>query len=137
MASVRAILGVEKVLKNIKRRSDEMELNVSVALKRAGLKLQRASQGLVPVDLGNLKASAFTRAEGSGFKTQVRVGYTAFYALYVHEAVAMKLKGLPRGKGRGFFWDPQGKAQAKFLEEPARTLRPELRRNIREATKIK
>lgn len=30
----------------------------------AGLRLQRASQMLVPVDTGNLKASAFTRIEG-------------------------------------------------------------------------
>lgn len=79
----------------------------------------------------------------------VYVGYTASYALAVHENVAMKWKGLPRdhrlwrtrsdgrirekktgrfskaGK-RGLYWDPQGKAQAKFLEEPARRLRKEI-----------
>lgn len=78
----------------------------------------------------------------------VRVGFTAAYALYVHERVEMKWKGLPRGRGfsidkqgrvvvpssylkgdgkasgknRGFYWDPQGQAQAKFLEQPAREL---------------
>lgn len=84
----------------------------------------------------------------------VIVGYTAAYALSVHENVEMKWKGLPRGAGfsrkdgvvrfsskilktgsvgntgKGFYWDPQGKAQAKFLEAPARTLRPELARII-------
>jgi hypothetical protein len=53
----------------------------------------------------------------------VTVGFTAAYALYVHEKVEMKLKGQPRpGKNRGRFWDPQGRAQAKFLEEPARQM---------------
>lgn len=83
----------------------------------------------------------------------VLVGYTAAYAIYVHENMeiwppGMRLKGLPRGQGlrrdpktgvvyvpksllstgkvsgkhRGFYWDPQGKAQPKFLEAPAREL---------------
>lgn len=81
----------------------------------------------------------------------VVVGFTAKYALYVHERIEMKWKGLPRGlgfsidedgavryperikstgkasgKNRGFYWDPPGRGQAKFLEEPARTLSKEL-----------
>jgi len=86
-----------------------------------------------------LKASAFTRVTGSGYDTEVSVGYTAAYALYVHEAVGMVLRGQPRrGKdAKGRYWDPQGKAQAKFLEEPARRLAPELTRIIQEASKIK
>ena len=87
----------------------------------------------------------------------VVVGYTAAYALYVHERVEMKWKGLPRGQGfyvddegvirfpsalssgkaggknRGFYWDPQGRAQAKFLEAPAREMKDELGRVIAEA----
>lgn len=54
-------------------------------------------------------------------KAAVIVGYTAAYAVYVHENVEMKLKGKPRPRKRGYYWDPQGVAQAKFLEEPART----------------
>lgn len=75
----------------------------------------------------------------------VAVGYTAAYALWVHENVEMKWRGLPRdqsirvnsgenvrnsdtivytgfeaNKKRGLFWGPNG--QAKFLEEPARTM---------------
>ena len=57
----------------------------------------------------------------------VKVGFKAPYALAVHELVAMKLKGLPRGEPwGGFYWDPQGEGQAKFLEEPARTKRSEI-----------
>lgn len=50
----------------------------------------------------------------------VLVGYTAAYALYVHENLEMKLKGQPRSHGKGLYWDPQGRGQAKFLEQPAR-----------------
>lgn len=75
----------------------------------------------------------------------VAVGYTAAYALWVHENVEMKWRGLPRdrsirvnsgesvrnsdtivytgfeaSKKRGLFWGPNG--QAKFLEQPARTM---------------
>ena len=49
------------------------------------------------------------------------VGYTANYALWVHENVEMKWKGKPRSKpSKGKYWDPQGRGQSKFLEQPAR-----------------
>lgn len=83
----------------------------------------------------------------------VVVGYNASYALYVHENVEMKWKGIPRDprirqvssrstkkmrgkrkrKPRGLYWDPQGRGQAKFLEQPARELRPQMRKIIAEA----
>lgn len=56
--------------------------------------------------------------------TDVVVGYTAAYAVFVHEA-PMTLKGEKRPT-KGKFWDPQGRAQNKFLEQPARTMQREL-----------
>lgn len=68
----------------------------------------------------------------------VAVGYTANYALWVHENIEMKWRGFPRdrsirkdgtiaetghtatGRWRGLFWGPHG--HAKFLEQPARQL---------------
>ncbi len=52
----------------------------------------------------------------------VIVGYTAAYAVYVHENIEMKLKGQKRtGKdSKGKYWDPQGRGQSKFLEQPFR-----------------
>lgn len=51
-------------------------------------------------------------------------GYTANYALAVHENIEMKWKGIPRAEkikgGKGKFWDPQGRGQSKYLEAPAR-----------------
>lgn len=75
-------------------------------------------------------------------EAEVIVGYTAAYAVHVHENLEMKWKGLPRsgetpparfsGSGKGLFWDPQGRAQSKFLEDPCRRLAPELGRIVRE-----
>jgi len=51
----------------------------------------------------------------------VIVGYTANYALSVHENLEMKLKGQPRKKPhKGRYWDPQGRGQSKYLEQPYR-----------------
>lgn len=71
----------------------------------------------------------------------VIVGYTAAYAIFVHEHREMKLKGQLRGakrgqKGfRGRFWDPQGRGQSKFLEQPFRELHNELIDDIFQITK--
>ena len=87
----------------------------------------------------------------------VAVGFTASYALYVHEDVEMSMRGQfrdprlrriqlrswegenpqkiknprPRKKEpKGRFWDPQGRAQAKFLEGPAREMKEEFGRIV-------
>jgi hypothetical protein len=126
MAAIPRVIGVKNILRNLKKSELAILLKVPIGLKAAGLMLQAASQKAVPVDTGNLKASAFTRASGSGIQTTVTVGYTAGYGLFVHELVQMKLKGKPRPT-KGRFWDPQGRGQAKFLEGPARILEPKMR----------
>lgn len=55
---------------------------------------------------------------GEAENKAVIVGYTAPYALYVHENLEMKLAGKPRPSGLGVYWGPNG--QPKFLEQPAR-----------------
>lgn len=57
------------------------------------------------------------------------VGYTAAYALYVHENMEMKLAGEPRPSGLGVYWGPNG--GPKFLEQPARELAPQMREMIK------
>lgn len=105
---------------------------IAVGLKAAGLHLQRRSQYFVPVETGILKESAFTRASGSSQYTVVRVGYTASYAIYVHEnmnaahgAEYNKKYGrvLKSGKHEKLRAPQQ---QAKFLERPAREERSEM-----------
>ena len=122
MANISRVHGVQGVLKNMKGSQQSTIDQVAGGLRRAGLLIQRESQQRVPVNTGQLKNSAFTRRTGP---LEVRVGYTAAYALYVHENVEMKLKGQPRpltsdGTSQGRYWDPQGRGQAKFLENAYR-----------------
>jgi hypothetical protein len=85
MAQVTKILGMPQWLGKLKKHHATMGKAVGRALFKAGFYIQRMSQEIVPVETGNLKAGAFTRKEGEGFKRVVIVGYVADYALYVHE----------------------------------------------------
>lgn len=138
MATVNeAVGGVKEFQRMLKLKTAAIGPKLQNGLTIAGLFLQRESQLLVPVDFGILKASAFTRRTGANFATVVNVGYTAYYAMYVHENVEMKGKGLPRkAPSKGNYWDPAGRGQAKFLEEPARRLRPQMFAIIKKATQL-
>ena len=72
-------------------------------MERAGEYLLRKSQEIVPVDTGTLKASGYTLTWGYGFDAKFTVGYSAPYAVYVHEDLLAKHK-----PGQ----------YAKFLERP-------------------
>lgn len=69
-------------------------------------------------------------------KTQivVIVGFTAAYAIYVHEAAEV-LRGKKRPSGIGNYWDPEPQAQSKYLEQPARQLKRELGKIVVQVTK--
>ena len=123
MAETVRIEGVREVIKNLIGTSADVEKKVIKGLVKAALFIQRESQLIVPVDTGTLKNSAFTRKYQSvrGAGTVVVVGYTADYAIYVHEDLKARHK--------------EGKS-AKFLEKPIREKRTEILEIIRkEASK--
>ena len=101
--------GVPEMIRKIRQEGKILSKNFEGNVKKAGLFLQRESQKIVPVDLGNLKNSAFTRRiAGSGWKVIVIVGYTASYAVFVHEDLQARHR--------------PGKV-AKYLEKPLREKR--------------
>jgi hypothetical protein len=118
-----AVKGLKEVLKNIRAQDKKIQKGAENGVKKAALLLQAASMRLVPIEDGVLRNSAYTRVTGKGAKTVAHVGYTAPYALYVHEAVGMVLKGKPRPSGKGRYWDPAPRATAKFLEIPYKLLK--------------
>ncbi len=91
---------------------------------------------IVPVQLGTLKASCFVRSVGGkGFDTDIAVGYTAGYAVYVHEDLTKAhgkefnvkhadeiaaAAGTPRGTAKGGMFPRGENQQTKFLERPMR-----------------
>jgi len=101
------ITGIPNILRNLVKAKKGLGKELERGLKKAGLNLQRDSQKIVPIDTSNLKNSAFTRKEGGtgGLGTVIWVGYTAGYAIYVHENMNARHR--------------TGKI-AKYLEKPAR-----------------
>jgi hypothetical protein len=79
------LTGMEDLIKGVRDANDQIGGKIERGLTKCGLLLQRYSQLIVPVDKGNLRGSAYTRLQGKGFFATVDVGYTANYAIYVHE----------------------------------------------------
>lgn len=80
----------------------------NAAMFSEGLRLFAASQPLVPVDTGRLRASGAVVPVGRVFNFSVIVGYATHYAVSVHERVEV----------------PHVVGQAKFLEVPMRDAIP-------------
>jgi len=78
----------------------------------AGLLVEGQSNRRVPVEYGNLRGSSYAR-KAQDDPLAVEVGYTANYAVFVHENLEQKLAGEPRPSGLGTYWNPGG---PKFLE---------------------
>lgn len=76
--------GLKEISARINAEVKRMHRVTMDGLLAGGLQVQRTAQGRTPVDVGNLKASAYTRKAQSGGMA-VEVGYTSDYAIYVHE----------------------------------------------------
>ncbi len=142
MASLRFVSGLPTVLKNLDRANMKIAEAVHRGLVKGGRLLQAASMDIVPVQTGNLKASCFTRnVGGGGFNVDIVVGYTADYAVYVHEDLTKahgkefnikhaeeiaKAVGTPAGTAKGGMFPRGENQQAKFLERPMREKRTEI-----------
>jgi len=127
---MKRIRGAEEIIKELRAKHQSHADAMERGLKKAGLFILGKSMDIVPVDEGNLKASGFTRAKGKGFKCEVLVGYTASYAIYVHENLEARhgqdyndwhgeeiAAGILHARGEN--------QQAKFLEQPLREFRTE------------
>ena len=93
---IKGMSELQKVFKNIPTKGENA---AHKELKEIVLDLQGNSQELAPVDLGDLRGSAFSEVT----KLDGTVGFTEPYALRQHEGVG--------------FRHPKG-GQAKFLETP-------------------
>jgi bacteriophage HK97-gp10 putative tail-component len=140
---VAGITGLSSLKANIAREIKRKRDKLYTGLVKAGMYLQAQSMRVVPVDYGNLKASAFVASPmgmmDGGNKIIVEVGYTASYAIFVHEdpdaahgaafnakyavelAHAKALRRKKAGGTTGPFRHNRGENQQyKFLEMPYR-----------------
>lgn len=138
MAKLVRIKGVAKVKANLRKYTVDQGQAFSIGLRRAGIFLQHKSQKICPVLFGVLRNSAFTRRFGSGYRTDVVVGYTAKYAAFVHEDLdkahgimfnqlhAEEIAGAHTPAQKRYWHNRGENQQAKFLEVPARRSRKEM-----------
>lgn len=111
------VTGIEDAVKRINAEVAKVEGRTIAGLLALGNVVLGDSNRRVPREYSNLVASGFAR-KAQRNRNAVEVGYGAAYALAVHEAVGMKLKGKPRRSGLGVYWGPRG--EAKFLERSLR-----------------
>lgn len=107
------VKGVDKALNGLNKELRKIEGKTIAGLMAGGLIIQGEAQKRVPVEYGNLRGSAYTRKSRTNAK-KVEVGFSAAYALFIHENMEQKLKGEARPSGLGVYWGPNG--QPKFLE---------------------
>jgi len=116
------VTGLPQLVKKLKLLYPTCGKGMERGLKKAGIHLLGKSQKEVPVDKGILRASGFVRkTNGSGMNAEIGVGYTAEYAIYVHE----NLDAVHGAEYNQKYADGSEKQRgpnqkAKFLEDPAR-----------------
>ncbi len=91
-------------------------IKVVRALKSATYIIRTESASMTPIETSTLINSQFDTIEVNGTRVTGKVGYSADYALYVHNASG-KLAGKPRPSGKSTYWSPH--AEPKFLTKAA------------------
>ncbi len=107
------VKGLSKVLRGINsgvRREKDKNM---AGLLAFGMVVEGEAKRRTPREYGNLVGSTYVRKSKDAKREQVEIGYTADYALYVHENIEMKWRGKPRKSGLGKYWGPKG--EARFL----------------------
>lgn len=112
---------------------DVIGLKAVRAIKSANYIIRTEAAVLTPIDTSTLINSQFDVVEINGTRITGKVGYTARYAYYVHEASG-KLMGKPRANGNGLYWNPDG--EPKFLELAGRNTKELVYRTIRKEMKL-
>lgn len=77
--------GLEQVQRNLNREIKQIRARTKTGIWLAGLFIKGAALPKTPVDTGNLRQSAYVTAFDAPGGPGVEIGYTAAYAMAVHE----------------------------------------------------
>lgn len=103
------------------------------ALKAAAYIIRPEATSMTPIDTSVLVNSQFDVIDVGRTRITSRIGYSANYAMFVHEASG-KGKGLKRPSGNGNYWDVSG--EPKFLEKAGERTKSLVDRAIRQEMKL-
>ncbi|HIB7274371.1 TPA: hypothetical protein ACWXM4_001403 [Escherichia coli] len=142
------IKGVKRVRERLKQELKEItDKKTHEVLWRVGMLAGGFAANMTPVDTGFLINSQFQYIGNTAEGMQLRLGYTARYAEWVHDMPG-KLKGQPRenfgrtsdgvefggGTGKGKYWDPN--AEPEFLRKGINENLGEITREIERGYQI-
>jgi len=107
---------LEKEVRNISFKTGKSLINAAIFIRRD----MEVTPPLIPVDTGNLRASWFTQLFRTGNQPFLLLGFTANYAVFVHENVnadftSPRMRRATKG-GKRKMYTPRPGAGAKFLE---------------------
>lgn len=129
-----SVEGLDNTISNLNREISSIEKRSVEGIRLACLVAQAEAQRRVPVEHGFLKSSAYTRKSPEN-PNVVELGFSSDYALYVHENLEQKWKGLDRASGLGKYWGPKG--EPKFLENALNIKSKEMLAIIVKTSKVK
>ena len=126
--------GINEAIARTSQIVDEITaVKVVRALKSATYIIRTESATLTPIETSTLINSQFDTIEVNGTRVTGKVGYSANYALYVHNASG-KLAGKPRPSGKSTYWSPH--AEPMFLTKAADKTRHLVDATIKKEMKI-
>lgn len=99
--------GLDQVMTRLNEEVSTIKGRTLDGLMAGGLIVQGEAQRRVPVEHGTLRASAYTR-KSPRYSLAIEVGFSAAYAVFVHENMEAKWRGKPRRSGLGVYWGPAG-----------------------------
>jgi len=140
--SGKGIKGVDKVIGNLNRQIKGIKLKSAKGLIQAAIIVRRdmdKTEPKIPIDLGNLRASWRVVPFKSQKGAYITMGFTANYAVFVHEMVDADFTS-PRvryNKGKKRIYTPRAGSGAKFFSESLKRNKRKMLRVIQESAKIK
>lgn len=115
------LMGLKQAQQNLSRIVDEISSQkIVTAITSASIIIATEAASMTPIDTSTLINSQYRSIDVNGTRVTSRIGYSASYALYVHNARG-KLKGQPRANGNGAYWGPNG--EPKFLDKAVENTR--------------
>jgi hypothetical protein len=112
------VLGLRELAEAIEANAREMTVAIGAALNDAASAIGDASQTLVPIDTGDLKASMnYQRTGLTTTKPEIEIRYGTPYALYQHEKLELSHPSRARG-GAGPTAPGTEGGSPKYLEFP-------------------
>lgn len=131
--------GIKEAIAKTSQIVDEITaVKIVRALKSATYIIRLESATMTPIATSTLINSQFESIEVNGTRVTGRVGYSANYAIYVHNAPGRLLgKDIPRTgklKGLGNVWDKSG--EPKFLTKAGEKTKSLVDKAIKEEMKL-